>query len=133
MNVYTFSGNLGKDAKLEATQGGTPIARFSVAVTSGYGDKKKTTWVSCGLFGKRAESLAPYLLKGQQVVVSGEASLNEWEKDGQNHAQLSVNVNDVTLVGGKPQQAAQRQAEGRAAPSGSAGENFQQFDDDIPF
>lgn len=135
MNVFVFSGNLGKDARLESTQGGTPIARFSVAVTSGYGDKKKTTWVSCGLFGKRAESLAPYLLKGQQVVVSGEASLNEWEKDGQNHAQLSVNVNDVTLVGGKatmaPNQAPGQQTSGPAAPV--SGPTDFADDSDLPF
>ena len=103
MNCFVFSGHCGKDAEQRVTQAGTQILQFSVAATSGYGDKKRTTWVRCSLFGKRGESLAPYLLKGQQVVVSGEACLHEWEKDGVTNKSLEVNVNDVTLVGGKPQ------------------------------
>lgn len=128
MNCYVFSGNLGKDCEQRVTQGGTEICQFSVAVTSGYGDRKKTNWVKCSLFGRRGQSLAPYLNKGQQVVVSGELSLNEWQKDsGETVTTLEVNVNDVTLVGGKSQGAQQQSAPAdTATPAGG-------MDDNIPF
>ena len=72
MNVFTFSGNLGKDAQLKSTQAGSNVLQFSVAVKSGYGDKEKTNWIACVVFGKRAEvNLVSYLTKGQQVVVTG--------------------------------------------------------------
>lgn len=129
MNVFTFSGNLGSNAEQRTTGSGTNILQFSVAVSSGYGDRKKTNWVRCSLFGKRGESLAPYLIKGQQVVVSGEASLHEWEKDGVTNKSLEVNVSDVTLVGGKPQQSAQQQAPQTQQSTGGMGD----FDDSIPF
>jgi len=133
MNVFTFSGNLGNNAEQRATKSGTPVCQFSVATTSGYGDRKKTTWARCTLFGKRGESLAPYLVKGQQVVVSGEASLNEWESKDGTRTSLEVNVNDVTLVGGKPEQRQEPQQARQAAPP-LAPPTAEQFDEDtIPF
>jgi single-strand DNA-binding protein len=66
LNVFTFTGNLGRDSEKRYTNNGDPILSFSVGVTSGYGDKKVTTWVNCNLWGKRAESLHEHLRKGSQ-------------------------------------------------------------------
>ena len=108
INIFVFSGHCGQNAELRTTKGGTELAQFSVAVKAGYGQNESTVWVRCAMFGKRAQSLAPYLVKGQQVVVSGEASLNSWtNKDGIEKTSLEVRVNDVTLVGGRPEGAEQ--------------------------
>ena len=132
MNVLTFSGNIGSDAELRATKGGTLVTQFSVAMNSGYGEGKKTTWVRCSLFGKRGESLSPYLIKGQQVVVSGEAAINEWvNKDGETKFSLECKVNDVTLVGGKPAEATTPPA--RPAKQYAPPPDADQFADEIPF
>lgn len=97
INVYTFSGNIGRDAEVGATKGGTSVCRFSVAVSSGFGDKEVTTWVECSIFGKRAEGKLPqYLKKGSVVVVSGEPTLDKWVgKDGTERTSLKVLVNSV--------------------------------------
>ena len=80
MNKFIFTGNLGKDCQIQATQAGKTICKFSVAVKSGYGDHQKTNWVMCVLFGKRAEGQLPqYLVKGAQVAISGEMTLDEWQ------------------------------------------------------
>jgi single-strand DNA-binding protein len=114
MNVWNFTGNLGKDAEVKYTAGGMAVMSFSVAVKSGYGDKEKTTWVNCGVFGKRAEgSLPQYLVKGAQVAISGEAFLDEWEKDGVTNKMLKVNVDKLDLIGGRSDSAPQQQ---RQAP-----------------
>ena len=42
MNVFTFSGNLGRDAEQRYTAGGDSAVSFSVAVKSGFGDKAVT-------------------------------------------------------------------------------------------
>ena len=103
MNCFTFSGRIGRDAETASTQGGTAVCNFPVAVESGYGDKKQTTWVRCALWGKRAEGGLPqYLTKGAQVVVTGELSTREFQKkDGGNGFSVEIRVNDLTLVGGK--------------------------------
>ncbi|TNE87042.1 MAG: single-stranded DNA-binding protein [Gammaproteobacteria bacterium] len=123
MNVFTFSGNLGKDCRKSSTQNGTVVCGFPVAVKSGYGDNQQTVWVDCTIWGKRAETgLTSYLNKGQQVVVSGELGTREYE--GKTY--ITCRVNDVDLVGGKnekPQQASQPQM---------ASDSFDD-DTDIPF
>ena len=111
MNNWIFTGNLGKDCEVRTTPSGMTICSFSVAVKSGYGDNAKTTWANCALFGKRAEGGLPqYLVKGAQVCISGEACLDEWEKDGVKNKALKVNVDKLDLIGGntQPQQAPQQ-------------------------
>lgn len=133
LNVWTFTGNLGNDCETKYTQNGDAVVAFSVGVQSGFGDKATTTWARCSLFGKRGESVAPYLLKGQLVGVSGELSAREWQnKDGQTKTSIEVRVNDVQLLGkkdGQQQAAPQRQAP-RQAPQQAGGMDM---DDDIPF
>lgn len=134
MNVLTVTGNLGRDAEVRPA-GGTTVCNFKVAAKAGYGDKEQTLWIRCALWGKRAESgLVPYLVKGQQVAVSGELSTREHE--GKTY--LECRVNDVTLCGGKqgssapaPQQSAQQGQGFRQQPAPR--QNFDDFEDDIPF
>lgn len=131
MNVITFTGNLGKDAEVRYAPNGDAIASFPVAITHGYGDKKGTAWLRCSLFGKRAESLAPYLVKGQLVGIVGEFAPREYEKDGQTRMSLDVRVNDLTLVGGKRDGQQEARPAQQAQPSGGGG--LGDFQDDIPF
>ena len=99
MNVLTASGNLGKDAVLKATPSGTQLLSFSVGASSGFSERKKTLWLNCTIFGKRAATLEPMLLKGKKVVVSGELSLDEWTNaDGVSHTSAKLTVNEVTLM-----------------------------------
>lgn len=132
MNVWNFVGNLGKDAETRYLQSGDPVVSFSVGVKSGYGDKATTTWARCSMFGKRGESVAPYLVKGQQVAISGEASLREYtDKQGQSRASLEVRVNDLTLLGKKDGQQAAQPRQQAQAPQQTGG--FSDMDDSIPF
>jgi single-strand DNA-binding protein len=134
MNVFTFTGNLGKDCR-SGNQGGTAVCNFTVAVKSGYGDKEQTLWLDCALWGKQAESKLPqYLTKGAQVAVSGELGTREHE--GKTY--ITCRVSSISLVGGKRDEApssapaaAQRNTP-PARPSPKSG-GFDAFDDDIPF
>lgn len=126
MNSWSFTGNIGSDAEIRHTSAGAQLCQFTVATTSGYGEKKSTTWARCTLFGKRSESLAPYLLKGQQVGVVGEVKLHEWTgKDGITKQSLEVHVQDVTLLGSKADKR-EPAKQMREEPAGMV-------DDDIPF
>ena len=130
MNTFSFTGNLGGDCRT-GNAGGTAVCNFSVAVKSGYGDKAQTHWVDCAVWGKQAESRLPeYLLKGQQVAISGELGTREHE--GKTY--LTCRVVSIDLIGkrddsGQPQQPqnrpAQQSQQARQNPPAS------DFDDDI--
>jgi len=100
-------GRLTKDAELRYTTDGSAVATMSLAVDDGYGDSKKTLWIRASLWGKRAEGLSTYLVKGQQVWLEGRLN----HEDGNPRlwgdpvrASFEVYITDIVLVGGKPQQ-----------------------------
>lgn len=96
MNSWNFTGNLGQDCRA-GNVNGTAVVNFSVASTSGYGDKKVTTWVDCALWGNRATALQQYLTKGQKVAITGEHGTRE--HDGKTYT--TCRVDNVTLIGDK--------------------------------
>lgn len=101
MNSISVAGRLGKDSELRVV-GENSVLNFNVGSDVGFGDKKKTLWFSCAVWGKRATSLEQYLKKGQAVTVFGQLSTREYtNKEGANVTSLEVNVNDVVLQGGK--------------------------------
>lgn len=70
MATLTGLFTLGRDAEIRVTQGGTTVVQLAVAYN--YGRKgedgnKPSQWVRASMFGKQAETLAPYLTKGKQV------------------------------------------------------------------
>lgn len=135
MNLLIVTANLGKDAEQRFLPNGDSIVSFSLPVKSGFGDKAKTSWVRCSMFGKRGESVLPYLKKGTLVGVSGEFSMNEWtDKDGQKRTTPECRVAELTLLGGKPQGESATSTyapKSSSAPSNSNG--FEDMESDIPF
>ena len=132
MNNLTIAGNISQEAEMKYLPNGDAVATFSVADNMGK-DKGAIFW-RCSLFGKRAESLSQYLLKGSAVTVSGSVTEREWtDKEGGKRKSMDVRVQDIALQGGRkdsapaPQQAPQRQAQ-KPAPSG-----FDDMDSDVPF
>jgi len=98
MNILHASGNLGGDMEIAYTKGGTAIGTVSMAVTHGFGDKQKTMWVKCKLFGKQAESLTPYLTKGSKPAFVGRFYIDEWTgDDGIKRTTPTLEVMDVDL------------------------------------
>lgn len=69
MNAYGLA-RLGRDAELRTTGNGDTVATLALAFTRRVKGEKLTQWVDGALWGKRAESLAPYLLKGGLVAVT---------------------------------------------------------------
>jgi|TARA_R100001530_G_scaffold3596_5_gene5278 single-strand DNA-binding protein len=125
MNIFNFTGNLGNDSDTRHTTSGKVVCSFSVAVKSGYGERESTNWVRCFLWGKRAEGKLPgYLIKGQQVAISGELSNREYENDGVKRYSLEVNVNTLDLIGKAGEQKPQPKAQ-------NTRDDF--VDDNIPF
>ena len=151
MSTLIFTGRLGRDGELRYTPGGEAVINLAVAYNygrKGQDDKRPTQWVDCALFGKRAEALAPYLLKGQQLyLILRDVHIRTYQKnDNTQGFTLSGSVAEIELIGGRQegaapaQQPSQRPASpaaqnyaaastGQSAPAGG----FDAFDDDLPF
>lgn len=104
LSCYAFTGNLGADAQVKQTPNGKTYMEMSVAVTTGYGDYKKTLWVKVKQWGERVNNIAGIFTKGALVTACGEPSINEWVgKDGTHHANIEVNCTNVQILSSKKQ------------------------------
>lgn len=133
MNNITIAGTIGRDAETRHLQNGDAVCGFSVADNQG-GKDKPTIWWNCVLFGKRAESLAQYLVKGQVVTVSGSLTKRVWnDKESNEREALELRVVDVALQGARSN--ADKQHESAKKPYGGGGKDvdISRFDDQIPF
>jgi single-strand DNA-binding protein len=137
---------IGRDCEVRYTPEGTAVANLSLAFSygrKGEDGKRPTQWVDASLWGKQAESMASYLVKGQAVVVVLEDVHIETFKRSDNTvgSKLAARVASIEFAGPAPQQSEapapapqpkQRPAPTRPAPA-SAASGFDDMDDDIPF
>lgn len=142
LNSINLIGRLTKDMELSYTNTGLPIGKLSLAVNTSV-KKSENEWedypnfFDCKLVGKRAESLAQYLLKGVQVGLLGSLKQERWEKDGQKRSAIRIEVENIQLLS-KPNQA-NSSPNNSFKPSkgqnqGYSSSNTQaNFEDDIPF
>jgi single-strand DNA-binding protein len=106
LNKAMLIGHLGRDAELRYTSTGVAVASLNLATNSAWTDKnnqkqEKTEWHRVTLWGKMAESLSPYLVKGKQIYVEGSLGTREWDdKDGIKRYTTEIRANAITLLGG---------------------------------
>jgi single-strand DNA-binding protein len=143
VNKVILVGNLGRDAELRYTPGGSPVATLNLATTEVWNDKsgqrqEKTEWHRVVLWGKTAESLNEYLVKGKQVYVEGRLQTRQWDdKDGNKRYTTEIRGDRVVLLGGGGGGMGGGRGPGRAS-AGTAEEPMLEpgaelTDDDIPF
>ena len=104
INRVNISGNLTRDPEIRATQAGTSILTFGVAVNDRRRNPQTGEWedypnyIDCVVFGNRAEALQRFLSKGAKVAVEGKLRWSQWERDGQKHSKLEVIVDDIDFM-----------------------------------
>ena len=110
INHVLVIGRLTKDFGVDPRtffirRGGTACAKVSIAVNRSVkqSDGQWTDEVSffdVTIWGKTAENLKPYLVKGKQIAVDGYLKQDRWQKDGQNFSKVNIVANSVQLLGG---------------------------------
>jgi single-strand DNA-binding protein len=146
LNQIMLIGRLTKDAELRYTASNMALCKFRVASTQR--SKKDNAWVDepffidVALWGKSAEAVHKYLVKGKQVAVAGQLREDHWEKDGQARSRWEINANNVQLLGGGSSGGSSSQAPQGPSAGGPSEAAFEQpaepagaesFEDDIPF
>lgn len=109
----TFLGSLGRDAEMKQVGDGQ-CCSFSVAVNYFEKSEKQTAWIDVSLFGGRAEKVAPLLVKGTKVVVTGSMKLRTYKTTaGETKTVPDVRADDVEI--------AQFADHGQGPPAGGGG------------
>ena len=84
MNRVEIEGHAAADAEVSKVGAkATPLAKVRIGVSEGKDDKKKTEWVNCVVWGKRAEE-ATQIKKGDAVRIEGKLQTRSYDnKAGQ--------------------------------------------------
>jgi single-strand DNA-binding protein len=141
LNKVMLIGRLGKDPEVRYTQGGTPVASFSVATSEKWKDnsgnpQEKTEWHNIVIWSKLAEVAKRFLSKGSLVYLEGRLTTRKWQdQSGANRYTTEVVCSKMVMLGGKRNgeghetHADASDAEDPAGASEAAGID----DSDIPF
>lgn len=98
LNVVALQGNLTRDAELKHTNSGTAICEFSLAVNNWFG-KDHASFFNVTIFGKQAESVQQYLMKGKPVEITGKVKQERWtDQNGNNRSKVVIIADKVHLL-----------------------------------
>lgn len=97
MSHITVIGSVSNDPELKYTDGGTPVATFSVGEnTAKRGEQAQWTNYSCVAFGDLAENVAASLNQGDRVIVAGRMKSEEFTRqDGTKGRALKLYADEV--------------------------------------
>jgi len=127
---------IGRDAELRVTPNNKSVIGLRCVYDIGWGDNKKSQWVEAVIWGKQAESLAPYLLKGKQIVIyADDVEIETYQKsDGTQASKLKCRVINIDLVSdGQSNNQQQPQQQNQGCQQNGGGGLDDSFDQDIPF
>ena len=99
MKLEVF-GNVGREPEGKYTPAGKFVVEASVAVETGYGDNKGTTWVKATFWEKNAELFKQLAKKGTFVYLSGTPKLSFWNKKdgGEATGQIELTVREFRIL-----------------------------------
>jgi single-strand DNA-binding protein len=105
INHVVLVGRLTRDAEYKVVPSGQALCNFAIAVNrfKKAGDQyvEEANFFDVVLWGRQAETLNRYLLKGKQVGIEGELRQERWQQpDGQNRSKVRIVANNVQLLGG---------------------------------
>lgn len=142
INSVVLVGRLTRDAELKYTAQGMAYANIALAnnrsrkgADGQWADE--VSYFDATIWGKQAETLKPFLMKGKQVALAGRLKQDRWERDGQKQSRVAIVADSVELLGGngggqshqqgfRPNQQAAMPDYGGMGPDG-------EFPEDLPF
>lgn len=139
LNKIILMGRLGRDPEVRYTQGGTPVASFSLAVDRDFLDqatgKRPTDWIDVVAWSARAKFVQQYFRKGQLAVVEGRLQIRDWtDREGNKRRSAEVVADQVYFAGAKTAPPSEGNADERSLPPQPTNEyNEMDEDGELPF
>ena len=104
-NKVILLGNLTADPELRTTPNGQNVTSFSLAINRTWNSangarQEETSFINCTAWGRTGETIAKYVQKGRQLLVSGRLQQRTWQdKDtGKNRSAIDVIVEEFSFV-----------------------------------
>lgn len=101
--IITVVGNLTADPELRYTQGGLPVANFTIASTPRSFDRAANEWkdgealfLRASVWREFAEHVAGSLTKGSRVIATGRLKQRSYEtKEGEKRTSIELEIDEI--------------------------------------
>jgi single-strand DNA-binding protein len=145
VNKVLLLGNVGKDPEIASTNGGTLVAKLSLATSERFKDKQgewqeRTEWHNLVAYARGAEILRDYVHKGSKLYIEGRLTTRSWDdkESGKKIYRTEIVVGDISLLsdGGRAAKAASDQPASHNDRTKEAASDFDGLgisDADVPF
>lgn len=107
LNNVQLAGNLTRDPQVRFFANEKAVADFGLAINRRYkganGEtKEETTFVDVECWGRTAELVGQYLVRGRNCLIEGSLKLDQWEDkaSGAKRSKLKVVAQRVHFIGG---------------------------------
>lgn len=103
-NRVQLIGHVGQEPEIKNLEGGKKLANISIATNEVYykdnGNKvEKTEWHRVTAWGKTAEIIEKYVVKGKEIAIDGKLSTRSYDdKDGNKRYITEIVANEVLLL-----------------------------------
>lgn len=107
-NKVIMMGHITRDPQMKYLPSQTALTEFGIAMNrkfkGGNGElREEVCFVDCAAFGKTGEIINQYCHKGNAIFIDGRLKFDSWDdKNGGKRSKLSVIVDNVQFLGGKP-------------------------------
>jgi single-strand DNA-binding protein len=131
VNKVILVGNLGKDPEVRHLEGGTSVAKFSLATSEVFKDKsgnrnEQTEWHNIVVWRGLADVAEKYLKKGMTIYLEGKLRSRSWDdKEGHKHYTTEIVADTFTILSKKENNASSGQDD--------QGNFVPKTGDDLPF
>ena len=104
VNKVILIGNLGKDPEIQYLEGNIAVAKFSLATSEKFKDKKgkvftQTEWHNIVVWRGLAEMAQKYLQKGNRVYLEGRLKTRHWEdKEHRRNAITEIVADNLIMM-----------------------------------
>jgi len=96
LNCWIGSGRLTRDAELGQSRKGTSMSKFRIASNGRRDDE--TLFMNILCFGKMAETLNEFLIKGRLVEIQGKLKVDDFEDaEGNQRTSVCVMADEIAL------------------------------------
>ncbi|MEO7977205.1 single-stranded DNA-binding protein [Flavobacterium sp.] len=103
-NRVQLIGNVGNDPEIKTLENGKKLAHLNIATNDKYTNDKgekveQTEWHRVTAWGKTAEIIEKYVVKGKEVAVEGKLTHRSYDdKNGEKRYVTEVVVSEIMLL-----------------------------------
>ena len=105
LNIVIITGNVVHDIGEKDLRKVGETTKLSITIATNKSVKSNGEWKNKAsffevvLWGRLADNLKPYLVKGKSVAIVGTLDQDTWEKDGQKQSKTYITANELKLLG----------------------------------